>query len=585
MKLLPIAERELRVASRKRGTYWTRFVAAALGMGAVGLILLSTTHLRPSDQSQMLFVTLTVLAFVYCLLSGVVTTADCVSEERREGTLGLLFLTNLRGYDVVVGKLAASSARSILAVVALLPLIAIPVLMGGVEGRVVGMVALILGNTLFLSLVIGVLASVLSRDARQAIGGTIAMLAAWVGLLPLLRILWIEYLVRPRFTGGAGELSSRMNWILELNPVVLFARTLESMFRGAPPWRDLGDALLLQHGLGWLILVASCLILPRAWRDRVDVRAAAAATSVSASGARAASVESARSKEKRVWRTELLNWHPFAWIVARDWRPWVYTWVGFGVVGVVWCWGFLEVKEDWLEGVVGLWTVFFAALWLKLRLAEMACRHLHEHRRSGALELVLSTPMTPEAMVRGQLLGMRHRMLAPLAVLGVAAGLLMVAGLGQAHSWGDRTEIPATFAVGLAVLVLDLVTLAWGGMWIGLRSGRFIRAYAETVGIVLFLPWVLFVLSLILGATLEDLTGFRGVGRSGYLSVLAWWALISVAVDLWVLRFARRGLYGRFRELAAEPYGTLRQAGMKPTAPAVPPATEGSAASVATGKP
>ncbi len=180
MKLLPIAERELRVASRRRGTYWTRFASAALGIGALGLILLSTTRLRPVDQSQILFVTLSVIAFVYCLVSGVLTTADCVSEERREGTLGLLFLTNLRGYDVVVGKLAASSARSILVLVALLPVIAIPVLMGGVEGRVVAMVAMVLGNTLFLSLVIGVLASVLSRDSRQAIGGSIAILATWV---------------------------------------------------------------------------------------------------------------------------------------------------------------------------------------------------------------------------------------------------------------------------------------------------------------------------------------------------------------------------------------------------------------------
>ncbi len=312
---------------------------------------------------------------------------------------------------------------------------------------------------------------------------------------------------------------SRMKWVLELNPVVLIARTLESLFLGTRPWRDLGEALALQHAMGWLILVASCLVLPRAWRDRVDSRAAAAASAASAR-ANAGTGESEQAKAKRRWRGELLDWHPFAWIVARDWRPWVYTWLGFSVVALVWCWGFLEVKEDWLEGVVGLWTIFAAGLWLKLRVAEMACRHLHEHRKSGALELVLSTPMTPESMVRGNLLGMRHRMLAPLATLAVAAGLLLVASLGQARAWGDRTEVPVTYAVGLAVLVLDLVTLAWAGMWFGLKSGRFIRAYAETVGIVLFLPWVLFVISLILMATLDDLLGLRGMGHS---DTCPWW--------------------------------------------------------------
>ncbi|HQU46125.1 MAG TPA: hypothetical protein PK867_25150, partial [Pirellulales bacterium] len=35
-------------------------------------------------------------------------TADCISSERREGTLGLLFLTDLRGHDVVLGKLVVA---------------------------------------------------------------------------------------------------------------------------------------------------------------------------------------------------------------------------------------------------------------------------------------------------------------------------------------------------------------------------------------------------------------------------------------------------------------------------------------------
>src|SRR5256885_5281345 len=56
-------------------------------------------------------------AFVYCLFIGARLTADCLSEEKREGTLGLLFLTDLKGYDVVFGKLAATSVNSIYALV------------------------------------------------------------------------------------------------------------------------------------------------------------------------------------------------------------------------------------------------------------------------------------------------------------------------------------------------------------------------------------------------------------------------------------------------------------------------------------
>src|ERR1044071_9279281 len=45
--------------------------------------------------------------FAGCVLAPILLTADCVSRERREGTLGLLFLTDLRGIDVILGKLAA----------------------------------------------------------------------------------------------------------------------------------------------------------------------------------------------------------------------------------------------------------------------------------------------------------------------------------------------------------------------------------------------------------------------------------------------------------------------------------------------
>ena len=112
-----------------------------------------------------------------------------------------------------------------------------------------------------------------------------------------------------------------------------------------------------------------------------------------------------------------MDWHPFAWIVARDRRPWLYTWLGLAVVAGVWVWGFFEVKEEWLAGLVGLWTTFAAGLWLKLRVAAIACRHLQEHRRSGALELVLATPVTPESMVRGNWMGLRHLMLPPLVTV------------------------------------------------------------------------------------------------------------------------------------------------------------------------
>ena len=49
MTFLPIVERELRVAARRPGTYWTRWFAA-VGMMVVWLLLLAANHRLPAAE-------------------------------------------------------------------------------------------------------------------------------------------------------------------------------------------------------------------------------------------------------------------------------------------------------------------------------------------------------------------------------------------------------------------------------------------------------------------------------------------------------------------------------------------------------
>src|ERR1051325_4311000 len=169
MIVLPIVERELRVAARRRGTYRMRVGAALVAIGVFGWTMLALLHGVPSTMhGRYLFRTLFGVAFVYCLFIGARLTADSLSEEKRDGTLGLLFLTDLKGYDVVLGKLAATSVNSVYALLAIVPVISLPVQLGGVTAAELGQSALALLNTLFVSLAAGVLVSTLSRNERKA---------------------------------------------------------------------------------------------------------------------------------------------------------------------------------------------------------------------------------------------------------------------------------------------------------------------------------------------------------------------------------------------------------------------------------
>src|SRR6184192_1889866 len=152
MTFLPIVERELRLKARRSRTYWLRCgMVLAFAVLSFGILAVDwSTGRNPTEMGQHLFWALSGLAFASALLAGPVVTADCLSEEKREGTLGLLFLTHLKGYDVVLGKLAATSVPVLYCLVAAIPILALPFFFGGVTpGEFWRMTAVLLTTLLF----------------------------------------------------------------------------------------------------------------------------------------------------------------------------------------------------------------------------------------------------------------------------------------------------------------------------------------------------------------------------------------------------------------------------------------------------
>src|ERR1700710_828643 len=152
MTFLPMVERELRIAARLTVTYGNRTLTVAVISFVAGVMLLFGFFFRfRCEVGRNMFWTLTYLTMIFCLLEGVRKTADCLSEEKREGTLGLLFLTDLKGYDIIFGKLAAALLNSIYGLLSVLPILAFSLLLGGVLPGEFWRVALALANALFFS--------------------------------------------------------------------------------------------------------------------------------------------------------------------------------------------------------------------------------------------------------------------------------------------------------------------------------------------------------------------------------------------------------------------------------------------------
>src|SRR5437763_1392894 len=79
---------------------------------AVGLVFGLRYNFGPS-LGGLLFGSLHFTLFWAIWVLVPLLTADCISRERREGTLGLLFLTRLRATDIVFAKTLAQALRAL----------------------------------------------------------------------------------------------------------------------------------------------------------------------------------------------------------------------------------------------------------------------------------------------------------------------------------------------------------------------------------------------------------------------------------------------------------------------------------------
>lgn len=128
----PVVERELRENARRPANHRLR-LAAVLAGSILFYLNLARAAGNMGETGMRLFISLhqLILLLVVAIIPGL--TADCLARERREGTLGLLFLTPLTARGVVIGKGLAQALRAATLWLAVLPVLTIPFLTGGVS--------------------------------------------------------------------------------------------------------------------------------------------------------------------------------------------------------------------------------------------------------------------------------------------------------------------------------------------------------------------------------------------------------------------------------------------------------------------
>lgn len=535
MTLLPVVARELRVASRRASSYWGRMLAALVALAVFAWFFVFENHGSSTRLGQSLFGVTTTLAYVFAALAGVLFSADSISREKREGTLGLLFLTDLRGVDVALGKLTASSLAAVYGLLAVVPILGICLLLGGVSGAEYFRVIVVLGSVLLTSLAIGLFASTQAQDSVRAVALAFGLVALWQFGAPIAL--------------GVGELLLRglgdeLEPILGLTPIFAFSHAFADDYQRHPV-RFLGS-LGVCALLGPLLAAFASWRLPRIWQiGESNVRRGLGPW------LRRLRFPSAGSWQR--YRTVVLGLHPVAWLGGRHWlRRWlVWAWLaGAGAVFVIL--GLLSGSHNWWElPPLMLLSLFLHAL-LKFWAALEAPRQFFADRRSGALELLLTTPVDGPEIVRGNRLALHRQFFWPTVAVAAFDSFIALRQVLEHPTEGDNGLFLVFVSVRLATLFLDLHTIAWLGMWTGL-SAQGNRSTVFVVLKLLLLPWgVMFVAVPTFGILFA-----RHSNSSlnwAMITLLGWLALTIANNFIWLLP-AKRGLRTRFRDVAT---GQLR---------------------------
>ncbi|HSU54267.1 MAG TPA: hypothetical protein VLT36_09430 [Candidatus Dormibacteraeota bacterium] len=527
MNTLPVIERELRLRARQGATYWTRLAVAAVAamIGLQELVL--PTSSTAGGIGAASFAAVSWAGFLVACGSAFVT-ADTLCRERREGTLGLLLLTKLKSYDVVLGKLCAAGLTTYYALLGFVPALGIVVLVGGVSGWQFARTSLALLNGIFLALACGLWVSARAQTRSGAMRGTLLML--------------VLFCIVPRIAMNIGIFFTPQAEVLAaLGPYSTFYLVShEVVWNGIPLF---WISLALVNLEAWVLLLWTALRLSRNWR----------------------AVEWAPKPRKVEWepvfkeeaqalaesRSALLTEDPVCWAVSRMRIQNALLWVGTLLLllgGTGFSWGMLIAGNRGSAAAIGIWDSLhlLSSLASAALLAWAAGRFLFEGQRNGELELLLSTPLGARDIIGGNWRALCRPLRGAWLLVAFLILIEVLTGAG-AHSGLPIFQL----AVAPVGRVLDIIALCWMGMWFGLTVRKPFAIIGWTVGLVVGLPWLVSYVFIITASARSGPGLGLGAQPLAFLFWFAFWPLLNLMKNIFFIRWAASRLRSELRATAS----------------------------------
>lgn len=230
MKLNPVFQKELRMFERSIKISWIIFVYNII-LAIVALIIfydmLHTSKLTGSVEYTNMIQIYIVMAYIQfgmliLIIPGL--TAGAISGERERQTMDVLLATQMKPWQIIVGKLESSLSVVLLLAVTSLPIVSIVFVFGGIKLVDLGvLIALLVVEAVFIG-TIGLLFSTLFRKTTTATVLTYTtLLFIFLGTYLIVQVCYsMEQSRNVGVTNAVTDIKGAI-YILLINPIMTFS--------------------------------------------------------------------------------------------------------------------------------------------------------------------------------------------------------------------------------------------------------------------------------------------------------------------------------------------------------------------------
>jgi ABC-type transport system involved in multi-copper enzyme maturation permease subunit len=424
----------------------------------------------------LLFQVLTYVQLVLLLFFSAMSAAGTISQEKDRRTFVLLLMTDLRNYEIVLGKLFGSLLQIALLLAGLVPILCMILLLGGVAPHQVLEAVVVLGTTALAAGSLGGLVALWREKTFQALALSVLLLVLFLCLVHALALL---PLLIPMLDHS--QITEVQAW---LEPFLALQRVLD------PPEGIEGLAPAYAFALT-MVVVAVLLNGWAIWKLRVWNPSGEPIMQREAAEKEAEELDRTRAHAapgavRQVWANPIL-WREIA-TRAYGRRPYLVKIAYFLVLALVCYFAFNPTWQQEWTAARGLVPVAILSL---LLVSAQAVTAITSERDTGALDLLLVTDLTPREFIFGKLLGIiyntKEYLLPPIILAGVYAWQGMLARPARTHqNLLGIMNLEAFLCVAIGMVLLLAFTMVLG-IHVALRNDKSRVAIGNTLGTIFFL--------------------------------------------------------------------------------------------------